>query len=74
MDESGLLSITNSEALFEVEYEEVVDGDQYENLSEAVGDAIAKFGSKISQLFSGSEDVSTIFACAQLHLFFHTHS
>lgn len=58
MDESGILSVTNSEALFEVEYEEVTESDQYENLSEAVGDAISKFGSTISKLFSGNEEVS----------------
>lgn len=56
MDESGILSVTNSEALFEVEYEEVTESDQYENLSEAVGDAISKFGSTISKLFSGNEE------------------
>lgn len=58
MDESGILSITNSEALFEVEYEEVVESEPYENISEAVGDAISKFGSTISKLFSGNEEVS----------------
>lgn len=58
MDESGILSVTNSEALFEVEYEEVTESDQYENLSEAVGDAISKFGSTISKLFSGNEEVN----------------
>ena len=60
MDESGILSIDNSEALFEVEYEELIESDQYENLSEAVGDAISKFGSTISKLFSGNEDVSIL--------------
>lgn len=55
MDESGILSITNSEALFEVEYEEVVESEQA--FSEAVGDAISKFGSTISKLFSGNEEV-----------------
>lgn len=71
MDESGILSIDNSEALFEVEYEEVTESDQYENLSEAVGDAISKFGSTISKLFSGNEEVSiaylsSIFALSEL--------
>lgn len=60
MDESGILSVTNSEALFEVEYEEVTESDQYENLSEAVGDAISKFGSTISKLFSGNEEVNIL--------------
>ena len=58
MDESGILTLDNSEALFEVEYEEVSTSDHYENLSDAVGDAISKFGNTISKLFSGNEDVS----------------
>ena len=55
MDESGILKLESSEASFEVEYEEIIEKDNYEQISNLVGDAISKFGSKLSSLFSGNE-------------------
>ncbi|XP_027201146.2 hypoxia up-regulated Grp170 co-chaperone protein [Dermatophagoides pteronyssinus] len=58
MDESGILKLESSEASFEVEYEEIIEKDNYEQISNLVGDAISKFGSKLSSLFSGNENLS----------------
>ncbi|KPM10783.1 Sar s 28 (heat shock protein 70-like protein 7) [Sarcoptes scabiei] len=56
MDESGLLSVENSEALFDIEYEVSTNKDSDLNhISDLVGDAISKFGSKLSNLFSNNE-------------------
>ena len=49
----------DAEALFEVEYEELQEDENYEKLSGMVGDAISKFGSKISSLFGSDNEVST---------------
>lgn len=58
LDESGILLMEDTEALFEIEYEEIEEIANYEQLSGLVGDAISKFGSKLSSLFGSNEEVS----------------
>lgn len=55
LDESGILLVDNIEAVFEHEYEEVVD--QVDQLKEGISDAISKLGSTISKMFQ-SEDAT----------------
>lgn len=64
MDESGILTLENSEASFEIEYEEELE-DKYDQISNLVGDALSKFGSKLTGLFSNNE------VCSQFLSFKH---
>lgn len=57
LDENGILLIDNIEAVFELEYEEVVGADQVDQLKEGISDAISKIGSTISKMFQ-SEDAT----------------